>query len=80
MAFRGPSVTRFERRGQPVATRRKFAARMIVAIGMWLILTFAGLAIGIAGYVAVLGQVVLIAVVTAMTSRHTVNRTLDMID
>ena len=33
-----------------------------------------------AGYVAVLGQVVLIAVVTALTSRHTVNRTLEMID
>jgi|SRR5665213_1083890 len=41
---------------------------------------FGSFSIGIAGYVAVLGQVVLIAVVTAMTSRHTVNRTLDMID
>ena len=50
MAFRVPSVTRFERRGQPVASRRKFAARMSVAIGLWALLTFAGLAIGIAGY------------------------------
>ncbi|HEY7999931.1 MAG TPA: ABC transporter permease [Pseudolabrys sp.] len=41
---------------------------------------FGSFSIGITGYIAVLGQVVLIAVVTAMTSRHTVNRTLDMID
>jgi cell division transport system permease protein len=41
---------------------------------------FGSFSIGITGYVAVLGQVVLIAVVTAMTSRHTVNRTLDTID
>jgi cell division transport system permease protein len=41
---------------------------------------FGSFSIGIAGYIAVLGQVVLIALVTAMTSRHTVNRTLDTID
>jgi cell division transport system permease protein len=41
---------------------------------------FGSFSIGITGYVAVLGQVVLIALVTAVTSRHTVNRTLDMID
>ncbi len=41
---------------------------------------FGSFSIGIAGYVAVLGQVVLIALVTAVTSRHTVNRTLDTID
>jgi len=41
---------------------------------------FGSFSIGITGYVAVLGQVVLIAVVTAMTSRHTVNLTLDTID
>jgi len=50
MAFRTPSITGFERRGQPVASRRKFAGRMLVAIGLWTILTTAGLAIGIAGY------------------------------
>jgi uncharacterized membrane protein len=50
MAFRVPSVTRFERRGQPVASRRTFIARMLVAIGMWVTLTVVGLAIGIAGY------------------------------
>ena len=41
---------------------------------------FGSFSIGIAGYFAVLGQVVLIAAVTAMTSRQTVNRTLEAID
>ena len=41
---------------------------------------FGSFSIGIFGYVAVLGQVVLIAAVTAITSRHTVNRTLEAID
>jgi cell division transport system permease protein len=41
---------------------------------------FGTFSIGIAGYVAVLVQIVLIAVVTALTSRHTVNRTLEAID
>jgi cell division transport system permease protein len=41
---------------------------------------FGSFAIGIGGYFAVLGQVVLIAMVTALTSRHTVNRTLEAID
>ena len=41
---------------------------------------FGSFSIGIAGYIAVLGQVVLIAAVTAFTSRHTVNRTLEAID
>lgn len=43
-------MTGFERRQHPVASRRKFAVRMVVAIGLWLILTTVGLAIGIAGY------------------------------
>ena len=41
---------------------------------------FGSFSIGMTGYVAVLGQVILIAAVTAMTSRQTVNRTLEMID
>ncbi|HEY0224691.1 MAG TPA: ABC transporter permease [Pseudolabrys sp.] len=41
---------------------------------------FGSFSIGIGGYIAVLLQVVLIAGVTAMTSRQTVNRTLEMID
>jgi hypothetical protein len=46
------SATRFETHRQPVASRRKFAARMLIAIGLWIALTAAGLAIGIAGYAA----------------------------
>jgi cell division transport system permease protein len=41
---------------------------------------FGSFSIGFEGYVAVLVQVVLIAVVTAWTSRHTVKRTLQSID
>lgn len=41
---------------------------------------FGSFSVGIAGYVAVLAQIVLIAGVTAWTSRHTVNRTLEMIE
>lgn len=50
MALKAPSLTRFERRGHPLASRRKFLARMGIAIGLWLFLTMAGLVIGIAGY------------------------------
>jgi hypothetical protein len=56
MPWRGPSVTRFERRGQPVASRRKFLIRMAIAIGLWIVLTIVGLAIGIAGYAAFEGM------------------------
>ena len=41
---------------------------------------FGSFSIGLAGYIAVLVQVVLIAAVTAWTSRHTVKRTLQSID
>jgi cell division transport system permease protein len=41
---------------------------------------FGSFSIGLWGYAAVLGQIVLIAVVTALTSRQTVNRTLEAID
>lgn len=44
------TVTRFEHRNHPLASRRKFARRMLVAMGLWAILTVVGLAIGIAGY------------------------------
>ena len=56
MPWRGPSVTGFERRGQPVASRRKFLIRMLIAIGLWIVLTIVGLAIGIAGYAAFEGM------------------------
>jgi cell division transport system permease protein len=41
---------------------------------------FGSFSIGFSGYIAVLGQVVLIAAVTAMTSRQTVNHTLETIE
>lgn len=41
---------------------------------------FGSFSIGFIGYAAVLAQVALIAGVTALTSRHTVNNTLEMID
>jgi cell division transport system permease protein len=41
---------------------------------------FGTFSIGLAGYAAVLAVIVLIALVTAFTSRHTVNRTLEAID
>lgn len=44
------TVTRFEHRSHPVASRRKFARHMLRAIGLWMLLTFAGLAVGMAGY------------------------------
>ncbi len=44
------TVTRFEHRSHPIASRRKFARRMLFAVLLWLLLTFVGLAIGIAGY------------------------------
>ncbi len=44
------TVTRFEHRSHPVASRRKFARHMLRAIGLWMLLTFAGLGVGMAGY------------------------------
>jgi cell division transport system permease protein len=41
---------------------------------------FGSFTIGLSGYAAVVGQIVLLAAVTALTSRHTVNRTLEGID
>jgi cell division transport system permease protein len=41
---------------------------------------FGSFSIGLAGYTAVIVQVALIATVTALTSRYTVNSTLETID
>jgi len=41
---------------------------------------FGSFSIGATGYLAILGQIVLMALVTALASRHTVNRTLESID
>jgi hypothetical protein len=65
MPLKGLSITRFERRGQPVASRRKFFARMFIAIGLWMALTIAGLAIGIAGYAGFEGMSFIDAFVNA---------------
>lgn len=43
-------ITLFEHRTQKVVSRAHFASRMLIAIGLWLALTAARLAIGIAGY------------------------------
>jgi hypothetical protein len=54
MAMR--NFTRFERRGQKVIPRFAFATRMARAIGLWFVLTLAGLLIGMAGYMATEGM------------------------
>jgi hypothetical protein len=48
--MRIPSITNFEHRRRPVISRRRFAGRMLKAIGLWLALTVVGLMIGMAGY------------------------------
>ena len=45
-----PGITSFERRGQRLLSRHRFADRMLKAIGLWCILAVVGLAIGMAGY------------------------------
>jgi cell division transport system permease protein len=49
------------------------------AAGAQMAALFGTFSIGPAGYAAVLGQIVLTALVTAATSRHTVNRTLETV-
>ncbi len=44
-------LARLEHRSERVIGRRKFAARMGLAVGMWAVVTLAGLAVGMAGYV-----------------------------
>src|SRR6266566_294770 len=45
-----PGITGFERRHQRLISRRRFADRMVKAVGLWFILAAVGLAIGMAGY------------------------------
>ena len=47
---------RYERRRQPMASRRAFAGRLAFAIGLWLLLAIAGLAVGMAGYMVFEGM------------------------
>src|ERR1700730_10254385 len=65
MPQKGLNITRFEHRDQPVVSRRKFAARMLVAIALWMALTIRGLAIGIAGYAGFEGMSLVDAYVNA---------------
>src|ERR1700761_3673004 len=65
MALRTPSVTGFERRSHPVASRGKFLMRMAVAVGLWLVFPAGGLAIGIAGYAFFEGMNFIVAFVNA---------------
>jgi hypothetical protein len=43
-------IFRFERRGHKLASRRRFARRMLLALAIWFGLTALSLVIGIAGY------------------------------
>jgi hypothetical protein len=45
-----PGITSFERRRQPLISHRRFADRMLRAVGLWCMLAGVGLAIGMAGY------------------------------
>jgi len=49
-------LTGFEPRHQKVISRLAFAKRMLLAIGLWGILTFGGLVIGMAGYAVTEGM------------------------
>ena len=40
----------FEHRRHPLLSRRRFAGRMLTAIGLWLALAAVGLVVGMAGY------------------------------
>jgi len=42
--------TNFESRRQPIASRRRFVIRMLLATALWLVLAIGGLVIGMAGY------------------------------
>ncbi|TMJ80034.1 MAG: hypothetical protein E6G76_27395 [Alphaproteobacteria bacterium] len=43
-------IASFERRRQRLLSRRRFAGRMLKAVGLWCMLAVVGLAIGMAGY------------------------------
>ena len=61
-----------------VESRQRLASEHARRAPSWRAL-FGTFSIGLAGYAAVLAQIVLIALVTAATSRHTVNRTLETV-
>ena len=63
--MRIPEITDFEARHHPVIPPRRFVGRMLKAIGLWLVLTVVGLAIGIAGYAGFEGMSLVDAYVNA---------------
>jgi hypothetical protein len=65
MASNVLTVTRFEHRSHPVASRRIFARRMLFAMLLWMLLTLVALAIGMAGYAYFEGMSVVDAYVNA---------------
>jgi hypothetical protein len=65
MASNVLTVTRFEHRSHPLASRRKFAGRMLFAMLLWMLLTFVALAVGMAGYAYFEGMSVVDAYVNA---------------
>jgi hypothetical protein len=54
--MRIPGISSLERRHHRLISRRRFADRMAMAIGLWCILAVVGLAIGMAGYAAFEGM------------------------
>ena len=56
---------RFEHGRQPVISRRRFIRRMCIVIGLWFVMTFIGLVIGIAGYAKFEGMSLVDAYVNA---------------
>jgi hypothetical protein len=65
MASNVLTVTRFEHRSHPLASRRKFAGRMLFAMLLWMLLTLVALAVGMAGYAYFEGMSVVDAYVNA---------------
>lgn len=57
--------TRFERSHERVISRRRFARRLLLAIGLWFALAGVGLIIGVAGYAGFEGMSLVDAFVNA---------------
>jgi hypothetical protein len=58
-------LSAYEKRHQKVILRRRFAARMLKAIALWLMLTLIGLTIGMTGYATFEGMSIVDAYVNA---------------
>lgn len=56
LGLRIPEIADFEHRRHQLLSPERFIVRLLKAIGLWLALTGAGLAIGMAGYVAFEGM------------------------